>query len=776
MDRIVLSEQFYEDEVREGFYIPACIKQAWGAQIQIFNEVDRVCSKLGIKYFADMGTFLGAVRHGGYIPWDDDFDICMLRDDYIRFLDEGASLLPDGFTIYNLKNRKEHTKFFANIVAKSRICFEPEHLEKYHGFPYIASIDLFILDYVSNDETRREMVRIKSQYVIKVSDEIREGRLVGDERKEVFRYLKDNLGISVPPGLDDNEIRHFLDIKAEELFAAFVGEKSEAERVVYMMPYGIKNIKFKPARDYQRQVDMPFESGTVPVALLYDEALRYHFRNYMKIIKEKSGHDYPFFEKSREQLKEVLDFELPEYRVDADELIKKYIERREQIKRYSEKGSDDTYKAVVNECLANIQSMIILLSDGGNTDDIMGLCGDIQKLAIDLGTYMEAVKGEGYDIVILLEEFCEELFILAVADSKDKAEESIANVYGQLRKITDKVNSRKEVVFLPFKSEYWDVFNDEYKKSMDDPDTDVYVVPIPYYYKDYLGRLHDMQYYPEKYPADIHITHYDEYDFALRHPDTIYIQCPYDAENIEISLPPFFYSDKLLEYTDRLVYIPWFRTADFTRDNGRDYSNMKYYCTVPGVINADRVILHSETLRNTYIEKLCDFAGEKTRKLWESKIIVSCDHDEKYEPVNSKDSIGIKTMLYFPDFSEMLQYGTNAVKKIKTVAEVCEGSRDEWKFVFLRGKLIDEVLKELDRNLYNEYEEAVRQISADGLFEVVNEKETDHKTLVDRCSVYYGDGGRLAHLFRCAGKPVKIQDYNEADLIDVNSIYECADF
>ena len=117
MPRIELNDQFYEDEVREGFYIPSAIKQAWGAQIQVFNEIDKVCEALGIKYFACSGTFLGAVRHGGFIPWDDDLDLCMLRDDYNRFLSEGVPLLPEGYAIFNFETKEDHTNFNFNVVC-----------------------------------------------------------------------------------------------------------------------------------------------------------------------------------------------------------------------------------------------------------------------------------------------------------------------------------------------------------------------------------------------------------------------------------------------------------------------------------------------------------------------------------------------------------------------------------------------------------------------------------------------------------------------------------
>lgn len=70
---------------------PLTIDEMKLIELDIASEIDRVCRKLGITYYLAYGTLLGAVRHGGFIPWDDDMDLIMMRDDYERFLREYAA-------------------------------------------------------------------------------------------------------------------------------------------------------------------------------------------------------------------------------------------------------------------------------------------------------------------------------------------------------------------------------------------------------------------------------------------------------------------------------------------------------------------------------------------------------------------------------------------------------------------------------------------------------------------------------------------------------------
>ena len=92
---MVFEKEYFEDEVRDGFYVPAQMKHAWAAQLEVLNDIDKACTENGIQYFAEWGTLLGAVRHHGFIPWDDDMDICMKRADYEKFLRIYDKIMPE---------------------------------------------------------------------------------------------------------------------------------------------------------------------------------------------------------------------------------------------------------------------------------------------------------------------------------------------------------------------------------------------------------------------------------------------------------------------------------------------------------------------------------------------------------------------------------------------------------------------------------------------------------------------------------------------------------
>lgn len=92
--KITLPESFLEEEVRDGYRVSKKMKEVWAVELDLLNEFIRVCSKYNICWWADAGTILGAARHRGMIPWDDDIDVMLMRDEYERL----CAIAPKEFT------------------------------------------------------------------------------------------------------------------------------------------------------------------------------------------------------------------------------------------------------------------------------------------------------------------------------------------------------------------------------------------------------------------------------------------------------------------------------------------------------------------------------------------------------------------------------------------------------------------------------------------------------------------------------------------------------
>lgn len=120
----------------------------------ILEEIDRVCKILDIHYFAYAGTALGSVRHQGFIPWDDDADVALLRDDYERFIREAPKHLREPFIIQDVHNTKNWSSISSCLAIKG-ITFVPANINPITSHKYLG-VDLFALDALDNNLRKRK--------------------------------------------------------------------------------------------------------------------------------------------------------------------------------------------------------------------------------------------------------------------------------------------------------------------------------------------------------------------------------------------------------------------------------------------------------------------------------------------------------------------------------------------------------------------------------------------------------------------------------------------
>lgn len=122
----------------------ADLRRLHQVQLAMLLELDRVCRHLGVGYQLGAGTLLGAVRHGGFIPWDDDVDVVMLRADYRRFLREAPTLLDSSLFLQTWRSDPHFRVGFAKLRRQDSVFREKSsQISRYHHGIFI---DIFPFD------------------------------------------------------------------------------------------------------------------------------------------------------------------------------------------------------------------------------------------------------------------------------------------------------------------------------------------------------------------------------------------------------------------------------------------------------------------------------------------------------------------------------------------------------------------------------------------------------------------------------------------------------
>jgi len=415
--------------------------------------------------------------------------------------------------------------------------------------------------------------------------------------------------------------------------------------------------------------------------------------------------------------------------------------------------------------------------ESANYVSAQGMLGECQECAVSIGTVIEASEGEGFVTVSYIEAYCDVLY--HIHEELNALEEiNVNKIYKTLRKnllkiensIKNDVPVKKEMVFLPYKASMWDSLESVWRAADADPECDAYVVPIPYYDKNPDGSFAREYYEGNAFPADVPIVHYEEYDIAKRHPDAIFIHNPYDRYNYVTSIHPFFYSDKLKKYCDRLIYIPYYVSAEINPDAPDVIEDKSGMVLTSGVLNADMVVVQSENTKKLYLNILEKYFPEIDHQYWERKVqglgspkldrAVSVQRDDARLPqkwreiIYTRAGVRKKTILYNVSISSLLA-NEDMLEKIKDVLAFFKGNQDTvlwWR----PHPLYESTLASMRPALLEEYREIVRRYREEawGIFD----EGVDLEWAIAETDAYYGDRSSVVQLYKAVGKPVMYQN------------------
>lgn len=285
---------FELEEVREGHLVSLRMKKLWMKEIEIFFLIQRICKTYNIQFFAYGGTLLGAIRHHGMIPWDDDIDICMLREDYNKFLQVAVNELEPPFMLQTERTDPGCLTGFARVRNSETTCFPSSQLHRCRRANQGVFVDIFCLDSVYDDQTKTSRMlkkALKAKIRSAQFDDLTVNFVKGDEPiklKTLFHHLWCTLQCKTHNGVNPYFLR----------FEKYV-QSCKQKNPQYVCDFEVAegNVKkIQKSAWFSNSANVPFEFFEIPVPVGAESILDNAYGDWHKYVKGATTHSKLIFD------------------------------------------------------------------------------------------------------------------------------------------------------------------------------------------------------------------------------------------------------------------------------------------------------------------------------------------------------------------------------------------------------------------------------------------------------------------------------------------------